>query len=527
MSRLQKYYPFFASALLMWIVLWLIYPHYQYYIDPDGTAYLTISKRYAGGDIQRAINGYWSPWACWLTAGLIKLGLQAIPASVIINALGATGFLYISQSFFMRFGIVRKMQWMLNITLAFFLCYAIFWQSFDDLWECFFLLGALRLMLIEEFKNRPALWVIMGVIGALAYFAKAYSFPFFILNTICCAWFIAKGNKIQWLKISFVAVGIMVLCGLPWIVALHHKYGIWTTSTSGTLNMSWYLVGHPHWKPGIDLLIPPAYPDSPYYWEDPWFANGDTPHFWDSLSLLKDEIIRAGYHVVLFVIATLQLSVFFPLITIVAVLSLFLKKIKPIFTEDLKVAVTSFLLFPLGYVLVNFESRYLWYMVPLSMLFGAVLLQNGYFKFRIPAKVLAVIFPVSFLIVPALELTPMYYYNGQNEYQFATQLKAANIQGSFTGNMYPRYMSRIAYFSGSRYYFLLANSRFNGTGLMNEIKRDKIEYYIHFTAVNSFTWIDLAEYFNDYQFLTENSDKLTEVKIEGINNNVRVFRVSQ
>ena len=62
---------------------------------------------------------------------------------------------------------------------------------------------------------------------------------------------------------------------------------------------------------------------------------------------------------------------------------------------------------------------------------------------------------------------------------------------------------------------------------MNEIKRDKIEYYIHFTAVNSFTWIDLAEYFNDYQFLTENSDKLTEVKIEGINNNVRVFRVSQ
>src|ERR1039458_8886595 len=180
MSNWKKYYPFFASALLMWVVLFIIYPHYQYYIDPDGTAYLTISKRYAHGDIQRAINGYWSPWACWLTAGLIRFGVEAIPASVIINALGATGFLFISQSFFLRFDIIRKTQWMLNITLALFLCYAIFWQSFDDLWECFFLLSTLRLMLAEDFKNKPALWIICGFIGTLAYFAKAYSFPFFI-----------------------------------------------------------------------------------------------------------------------------------------------------------------------------------------------------------------------------------------------------------------------------------------------------------------------------------------------------------
>ncbi len=68
MSTLQKYSPFPVSALLMSVVLWLIYPHYQYYIDPDGTAYLTIAQRYANGDYAQAINGYWSPWACWLTA---------------------------------------------------------------------------------------------------------------------------------------------------------------------------------------------------------------------------------------------------------------------------------------------------------------------------------------------------------------------------------------------------------------------------------------------------------------------------
>ncbi len=90
-------------ALLMCLVLFIIYPHYQYYVDPDSTAYLTISKRYATGDFHRAINGYWSPWSCWLTAGLIKPGLAAIPAGVIINSIGALGFLYISQSFFCSF----------------------------------------------------------------------------------------------------------------------------------------------------------------------------------------------------------------------------------------------------------------------------------------------------------------------------------------------------------------------------------------------------------------------------------------
>src|SRR5258706_9200596 len=112
--------------MLMWIVLYLVYPHYQYYIDPDGTAYLTISQRYANGDYARAINGYWSPWACWLTALLIKAGLAAIPASVVINALGAAAVLFMTQSFLLHFDIAKNLQWLLNVTLALFMCYAVF-----------------------------------------------------------------------------------------------------------------------------------------------------------------------------------------------------------------------------------------------------------------------------------------------------------------------------------------------------------------------------------------------------------------
>lgn len=525
----------------MWVVLYIIYPHYQYYIDPDGTAYLTISKRYADGDFQRAINGYWSPWSCWLTALLIKVGLQPIPASVIINALGATGFLYISQSFFLRFYILQKMQWLLNITLAFFLVYAVFWQSFDDLWECFFLLGTLRLILAERFLEKPMLWVACGFIGALAYFAKAYSFPFFILNTICCTWVIAKAANKQWLKPAITAIAVMVLCSLPWIWALHDKYGIWTTSTAGTLNTSWYLVGHPIWKDGIKTLLPPPYPDSPYYWEDPWFVNGPTPHFWNSWKLFGMQIARVGYNCWKLLRSMAELSIVFPFIAFVAV-RLLRRNDSSI---ELKVVSLSFMLFPLGYLLINYEGRYLWYMVPLSMVIACVAIMNSVAMLRTPAMRLSFVFgfltrrnssialkvifllfllfplgylfinydgrypwymvplimviacvvilnrivkllspvmrlsliAISFLVLPLWRLFDL-YENGKREFELAQTIKQLRLKGGFTSNALQRSMSKVAYFSGIQYYPPVGET--NMEDLVTGIRANGVRYcFVH------------------------------------------------
>ncbi len=474
MSTLRKYLPSFASALLMYIVLFIIYPHYQYYIDPDGTAYLTISQRYANGDYARAVNGYWSPWSCWLTAILIKQGFAAIPASVIVNTLGATGFLFISQSFFLKFNLKQKQQWLFGSTLALFLCFAIFWQSFDDLWECFFLLATLRLMLADGFKNKPALWVLCGFIGTLAYFAKAYSFPFFILNTICCTWFMCREDKLQWLKISITAITVMILCSLPWIVALHSKYHIWTTSTSGSLNMSWYLVGHPYWKEGVGVLLPPAYPDSPYYWEDPWFVNGKTPHFWDSWQLFGLQILRLGLNCWKLLLSMMEISVFLPVVGVIALLSLRSKKIASIFSGNIKIVILSFVLFPMGYLLVNFESRYIWYMLPLGMVIGALIIENTKWK-----DVLHIAFPITFLAFPIWGMMKM-YDEGKSEFRNAALLKKNGMTGkTFTSNAKPglptQRMVRLAYFSGNSYYTIPLQS-IHSDSVLAEISRYKIPY---------------------------------------------------
>jgi positive regulator of sigma E activity len=477
MATMQKYIPFFASALLMCVLLFIIYPHYQYYIDPDGTAYLTISQRYASGDYQTAINGYWSPWSCWLTALLIKQGLAAIPASVIINALGAVCFLFISQSFFLKFSITGKLQWLLNITLAIFLCYAVFWQSFDDLWECFFLLAALRIMLADDFKSNFSRWIAIGILGSLAYFAKAYSFPFFILNTLCCTYFICKGNKLQWLKISAVAIAVMLFGSHFWIVALLHKYGVLTTSTAGSLNMSWYLVGHPQWKEGIDLLIPPAYKDSPYYWEDPYLTNGITPHFWDSWRLLGLQIVRIGLNIWKFICSAAQLSTFFPFIFLLLLQMIRVKKIKFDFFDKTYILTVSFLLFPIGYLLINFESRYLWYLLPLGMLMVGIIIQSAdYIRSR---NTVMIIFCFTFLIYPVSSMRTM-YNEGINEHRVAEQLKRMNIHGSFTCIAQPgveaQRIERLAYFSGNQFYSL-AKQVVAPKDLLAEMRHYHVNYF--------------------------------------------------
>ena len=405
MESIKRYIPFFTSAFIMCVLLMIICPYYKYYVDPDAVAYLTIAKRYAKGDIANAINGYWSPWSCWLVALMIKSGFDDLISMVIINSIGAIGLLYISQSFFLKYGLVKKLQWALNITLALFLCYAIFWQSFDDIWECFFLLAALRVMLNDKFSTSPALWTLTGITGTLAYFAKAYAFPFFILNVTCCTYLI---DRKQWLKISATIIFIMVFCSSGWIYLLHQKYGIWTTSTAGTLNMSWYLVGHPHFKEGITHLVPPHNTGSPYYWEDPWSANGDRPQFWSSGQLFGRQILKGGYNFLKFIVCILQLSVLFPFIIWLAVKLLGSLKTKMLFPDKISIVALSFLLFPLAYMLINFEPRYLWYMLPLAMVMGGLYLQNKFGSKKQSFDFFITLFAVSFLIIPAAGMKKLY-----------------------------------------------------------------------------------------------------------------------
>lgn len=504
-------------------ILFFVFPYYQYYVDPDATAYLTIAKRYANGDFYKAINGYWSPWSIWLTALLIKMKFAAFKAAIIVNAFGALCFLYVSNSLFKYFKLTTFARWILSITLSLFLVYAIFWQSFDDIWECFFLLFILRIIIRRDFAYKSALWKFVGFLAALAYFAKAYSLPFVVLEIFCLSYLVTQlqhvKNKKQWRKITVVTLFTMLLFMSPWLGALYYKYGTFMTSSAGSLNLSWNVVGHPMYKDGLHHLIAPIYKDSPYYWEDPFLVNAFTPQFWNSPHLLLSQIVRIGFNILKFIQSINELSMFFGVVIIAAFFVVFNKKTKDFQDDKIVIAALSFLLFPLGYFLINFESRYLWYMLPISMILGAVIIQNfeTYFSSKkYILKVLIVVFALSFLVTPIMNMKKM-YLEGQKEYLLAETLKKEGIQGSFTSSLpyseKTQKIVRLAYFSSCTYYSLPMSV--SKQVLLNDMRKYKVKYYFLFENTNDI----IADFTDEYN---QPLPEIAKGKLEGL----RVFLVN-
>jgi|GEM_PF-341340 len=515
MQQLKNVLPALLAMLFLGMALYLVFPFYQYYLDPDAVAYLTLAKRYAAGQYTVAVNGYWSPWAVWLTAFCIGQNMAPFAAAIFVNALAGFGFLWASQLLFRTFNISRTAQYVLQFNLVFFLVYAVFWQSFDDLWACFFLLLVLRLLLHREFLEKPLLWVLTGMLGALAYLSKSYSLPFFVLEILVTGYYLNRSfdRKYRWLKMAGVTILTMLAFSFPWLYALHEKYGFWSTGSAGALNLSWYLTGHPYWKEGISILLPPVYPDSPSYWEDPFVVNGALPYFWHTPKLFLLQLIRIGYHFLQLIQSFNELSAFFLLLFLSAIAIVFYPPIRQRADRQLVVLCLSMVLFPLGYILINFESRYLWYLLPPGMVIGAILLDKLIEKWQ-PGKatilLLWLVFAVTFLVQPMLGLKTMYRV-GTPEYRQAAQLKAAGVQGSFTSNIpsgpETQQLLRLAYFSGNPYYTL----PFPATRqeLLQDMRRYKVRYYFHFYTAG---W-------DDFQLYDEQGQAFEEVapgKVAGI-----------
>jgi hypothetical protein len=81
---------------------------------------------------------------------------------------------------------------------------------------------------------------------------------------------------------------------------------------------------------------------------------------------------------------------------------------------------------------------------------------------------------------------------GSEEYNMAGILQQLHIKGSFTSNQHPRYMARLAYFSGNPYYnnilptlsptdTRLQNESVTFDSLVADMQGLKVKYYIQFT----------------------------------------------
>ncbi|WP_118976039.1 hypothetical protein [Taibaiella koreensis] len=502
-SRPGPQWPVYVvPPLLLVLLVWLTWPHMRYYVDSDALCYLNIAKQYVAGHYDHAINAYWSPMGCWLTAILAKLtGWELFTSAIIVNTVSVAGLMVSSQCLFNRFRDRPFERWCFGLMSAGFWLYALYFQSFTDFWQFLFQMLGLLLLLRDDFTEKVWIWLLLGVLGALAYFSKAYSFFFFPLMIFMAASVrLRVPGSFRWKRlvaICLVAGGVMLAFDAPWIYLLHEKYGIWTTSTAGKLNASWRIVGTQEFRQGIKTVVPPPYDGSLFYFEDPYRVQGRLVRFYDSPGTMLRQLARIGYNALGWVSVSNRISPFFFLTWLITLALLatrgWFRKLGP----PMKILLLVYLVYPLPFWPFTFEGgRYVWFIMPAAAILFFVYAGEKLVPLLSPriGKAFTAVFFLSFLVNPVLELKTM-WGKGAAEHHMAQELKSLGIQGAFVSNR--SYadasisLSQLSWFSQNAWYCQPLNTT-STRELLDDARRYGVHYYFYFYEGNG----------DDYQLRT-------------------------
>jgi len=247
------------------------------------------------------VRGYWAPLLSWLIAPLIYLGAPPHVSYQVVVGLAGFFWILLSVRLAKRVGVNH----MGRLAIAAAMMVIILANGFSLITPD--ILGALFISLYFYWITHPALegnpvrfGIMVGLSGALAYYAKYYNLPFVLAHIILVtALSILRRRQVRTvLTSSLVSIFILLMLISPWILAMSHRYGHITITTSGGITRA--IVGpdaniHPCWDQ--QLCDQPA--DILYTWEDPqpqyytafgWSPFDSLRHFRHQIQLVKSNL---------------------------------------------------------------------------------------------------------------------------------------------------------------------------------------------------------------------------------------------
>ena len=432
MPMFQQYRLLIASIIYLACCL-LLFPAYRFIFDDDGMGYMMVARRLAEGDYHNAINSYWSPLHSWLVLPLIKAGMAELTAFKLSNfIIGLLILIWVHR----LSNKTALSDWLktvlLLVSVPIIIHYAIFEVAADILF-CWLVLVYTDLITTDNFYKRPVLNLFCGITGAALYLTKAYGFPFFILHfSIIQVWHYIHSKDAErkkWmLRNLVIGIGSLLLFSAPWIWTLYSKFHELSIGYTGKYNMNVYL--YTRQFTATDLVSAPPYPDSPGYWEDPWFSPVQrTPgEYYFRPDILVKQIRLFLTNLIHACSCFNQLSFLAPAILFGTGIYWFYQRNRTIFLFFL----TSTLL-PLGYLMVHIETRFLWSVGLLLLIGGALLLQTLLTRIQVRGKIAVLcwcIFFGSFLMAPVNQLKDAVGGNAEL-FELADFAREKNIKGKY------------------------------------------------------------------------------------------------
>jgi hypothetical protein len=206
----------------------------------DAFPYLFISEKYALGQFNEAVSGYWSPLLSWLCAPFVLLFKNPVIVIKIYNKLFGLIGIYAFHYFLKASdGIYPALE---KISLVFFIILLNLYSHTEtpDFIGANILLGAVYLSWCKHTNGSYRfLWV--ALLLSISYFAKLYNFFFaqlVLITVIGVQLFISREQYMSIVKFYFKQLLVYLICCFCWILVLHHKFGEWRYEYSSAFNKS-------------------------------------------------------------------------------------------------------------------------------------------------------------------------------------------------------------------------------------------------------------------------------------------------
>jgi hypothetical protein len=472
---------------------------FQYNVGGDGSSYISIAHYYATGNWNEAVNSYWSPLYSWLIAPFLLTGFDPFQAVVIPRALSLiAGFFTIIgvnqlAKVFKLDGLVKTVLLVSAVPMV--LIFALMYATPDLLVTCI-LLFYFAVIFDSRYCESVSNGIFAGFFGALAYLAKSFVFPFFIVHFLFSnLFYYLKGKRKKSIlkNLLFGFLIFFVISGL-WIGALSQQCGEITIGTAKDYNHE--IIGptyqeHPVYFLG---LIKPPTTDAISIWEDPstvqlkdWSPFESEKYFEFQIKVLEKNVLRSIAFVENF-------SLFSVIIIIISSFLIFKSDIKRT-KEDLTKLMMAIFIYIGGYSFIFVEPRYIWPVAFLLSLTGFYLLNYYYKRGTLNLglrNVLLIMLMVSFMVTPFIQLASYVGSDNQIPVLSSTLKNEYQIQGNIASNDNWAGTLSISYYLQSKYFGLTMENT-NSTSLEEELLSHNIDYYFVWGASDNLTLFNYKE----------------------------------
>jgi hypothetical protein len=406
--------PVVLPLVLYLLLIGLLWRPYQYIMYKDEINFIAIAERYARGDWATAPNAFWPPLLSWLQAILIGLGFGGPAAAKLLSILTGIPAYMALQGLLRAFAIKQPLRLWVSLFVTPALVYFALSASGPDLLLAALLGLYLRIILrpLRDLTRQEAM--ACGLLGALAYFCKGYALYFFLghfgllafrdyLNTA------SSGERRVIRRNALAALAVLALLLAPWVSLLRAKYGITTLGVIGAYNQAMRSPDSPDMPPAtyVGFVSPP--PETTVsVWEEPIYLYRMLQPWspFDSVRAFRHQLRLVEDNTRVMLTALQEFTIFWLAIAGAAFL-LWAGPVRHSRHAALGSALLMVAVYPLGYLLIHMEARYLWPvylpLVALAALALQYLARSGWLRPIATRVVLAAVL-CSFLILPMQEL---------------------------------------------------------------------------------------------------------------------------